>query len=349
MFSLLLAVSATVHGLLAANSPVRLELASGIAPVEQGEKEDSSRTASAALGSHGMHSSFPASNQRPTEAQGERSPTAAGAESPLALAHDLRGAWLTDATRGRIEAVSHGPVPRQSVLLPILMYHHVKPIDARLKKDSYGRELTLPPAEFEWQLRYLLNRGFQTTTMADLALHIQGRKDLPPRSIILTFDDGYDDSYLFVFPLLRRYGLTGSFFITTGLVGLEGYVNWPQVRWMAANGMEIGSHLLSHVDLVWLSPAQRERELRESRRILEEETGLSVRSLAYPGGAHNVEVAAAARKAGYAVAVTTQFGAVHDRSKPLELARVRISGWENPSSFRSKIEQFFPVGEAEMK
>lgn len=312
----------------------------------------SSGTASSASASTGVHGSFhPTTYQGPPGTQREQLKVVseAAATSPMSLTHNLHGAWLSDPTSGRVEKISSGPVPRQSILLPILMYHHVKTIDKKLLSDPLGRELTLPPSEFEWQLRYFMTRGFETITMADIALYFQGRTELPKLPVILTFDDGYDDNYLFAFQLLRRYGLKGTFFITTNLTGQEGYMTWQQLRWMAANGMEIGSHLMSHSDLVRLPVAERERELRGSKAILEDEIGKSIRSLSYPGGAFNADVAALARKTGYDVAVTTQYGALHDRSKPLELSRIRISGWESPDSFQSKIEHFFPVGGAVTK
>jgi len=271
---------------------------------------------------------------------------ASGSAPTWGLEHDLRGAWFADGSRGgRFERVSRGPAPLQSITLPILMYHHIRPIDARISADRYARELTLPADEFDVQLRYLTDRGFKTITMADLALQLQGRKDLPTRAVILTFDDGYDDNYLYAYPLLRRYQLSGTFFITTGLIDLDGYMTFPQLRIMVGGGMEAGSHLLSHSDLTQLSVAQRDKELRESKRELEAETGRAIQALSYPGGAFSPEVVAATRKAGYTTAVTTQYGAVHDGLRPLELPRIRISGWENLASFRSKIDPLIPSEE----
>ena len=262
------------------------------------------------------------------------------------LVYNLRGVWLEAPSGGQATRIASRPVPRQSALLPILMYHHIRPIDPKTGADPYARELTVSPTQFELQLRYLKERGISSVSMDDLALYLQGRKDLPNRSVILTFDDGYEDHYLIAFPLLGRYGLRGTFFVTTGLVGLEGYLTWSELRWMVAAGMEVGSHSVAHIDLTRVTPTQRETELVKSRQELEKELGVSVQTIAYPSGSYNQDVMAAARKAGYILAVTTKYGAIHDRSKPLELSRVRIGGSDALATFQAKIEQFFPARQA---
>ncbi|MHB0870784.1 MAG: polysaccharide deacetylase family protein [Chloroflexota bacterium] len=259
----------------------------------------------------------------------------------VGIVYNSRGLWLTDTASGRAERVDRGPVPRQRALIPILMYHHVRPIDHKTA-NRYAGELTLPPAEFEQHLRYLQSRGIATVSMDDLVLHLQGRTELPSRSVILSFDDGYADNHQYALPLLKRYGSKATFFIATGFTGQGDYMSWSNLMELVAAGMEIGGHTISHVDLARSSAAARERELVEPRRLLEGNLGVAVRVLSYPSGAHNEEVMAAARKAGYVAAVTTQHGAVHDRGKMMALARVRISGYDTLPGFRWKIEQHFP-------
>ncbi len=259
-----------------------------------------------------------------------------------------RGLWLTDTPTGKPERLDRGPVPRQSALLPILMYHHVRPIDFKTS-SRFTSELTLPPTEFEQQLRYLRSRGIAAVSMEDLSLYLRGREDLPPRSVILSFDDGYADNYLYALPLLQRFGLKATFFIATGFTGQNDYLSWANLREMVAAGMEIGGHTIAHVDLAVSLPVLRDRELVQSKRTLEEKLKVAVRALAYPGGAFNADVEVAAKKAGYVIAVTTKPGAVHDRTKVMELPRVRISGTDTLPAFRWKIEQSFPVKGPETK
>ena len=233
-------------------------------------------------------------------------------------------------------------VPRQSMLVPILMYHHLRTLEPSIK-DRLARDLSLPPEEFEYQLRYLKEKGFSSVSMDDLWLSLEGRKRLPPRPVVFTFDDGYRNGYLFAYPLLTRYGFAGTFFVVTDLVDRDEYLTWGQLREMVAAGMEVGSHTVSHADLARVDPLLRDRELNRSKQVLEEELGIPVRSLAYPGGSFDREVAAAARRAGYMTAVTTEYGAIHERGKTMEMSRIRIRGTDTLPMFRWKIEQYFPV------
>lgn len=262
------------------------------------------------------------------------------------IVYDSRGAWLTDAPGGRPVLLTRGPVPRQSVLLPILMYHHVRPIDFQTA-GQFASELTLPPAQLEQQLRYLQERGIATVSMMDLWLYLQGRRELPPRAVVLTFDDGYADCYSYAFPILTRFGAKATFFIPTGFLGRADYMTWANLKELAAAGMEIGGHTIGHVDLTTTTGAMRDRELVQSRQDLESNLRVAVRALAYPGGAFNLDAEAAAARAGYLVAVTTRPGAVHERGKIMALPRVRISGTDTLAAFRWKIEQYFPVSAAD--
>lgn len=333
--TLLVAVSAAVHLSLPGRPPTlaqpAVETVVVLAQAEPGSAiavDEAPEPAAEASPNEGAEAISPEKSYRPLSSE--------------ELVQDRRGFWLTEEPRGRAIRLDAGPVPRQSALVPILMYHYIRPIDFS-KSDAATSSLTLPPAQLEQQLRYLRDRGFKSATMADLYLYFQGRRDLPSRSVILTFDDGYWDNYVYAYPLLLRYGFKGTFFIVTGFVGRSEYMTWPQLREMVAGGMEVGAHTVSHVDLARISPTARERELVESRRGLQDTLGVSVRSLAYPSGAYNQEAIQAARKAGYEIAVTTQYGATHDRGKLMELPRVRVQGTDTPSVFRWRIEQYFPA------
>ncbi|NIV37881.1 MAG: polysaccharide deacetylase family protein, partial [Anaerolineae bacterium] len=75
------------------------------------------------------------------------------------------------------------------------------------------RDLSVSPRDFEEQLAYLQQEGYESITLNDLALHLTRGKPLPPKPIILTFDDGYANAYTEAFPLLQQYGFAGTFFV----------------------------------------------------------------------------------------------------------------------------------------
>ncbi len=118
------------------------------------------------------------------------------------------------------------PKPVQ-VHVPIMMYHYISPAPTH---DLLMLTLTVTPTLFAQQLDYLKQQGYQTITFNQLfdALYYGG--PLPKKPIILTFDDGYEDVYQFALPILKAHGYSGMFYIITGKVGWQGYMNWNELH-----------------------------------------------------------------------------------------------------------------------
>lgn len=214
--------------------------------------------------------------------------------------------------------------PRATADLPIVMYHHVGPLPPNA--DAIRRDLTVSPELFESTLKRLAELQVETVTLAELMEHFAGGAELPMRAVALTFDDGYDDNYLYAFRLLRKYGMVGTFFVTTDFVERPGYLTWAQIAEMAEAGMAIEAHSADHADFTKIGPAALRRQLAEPKAYLEQATGQKVRFLAYPAGKYNAAVIAATREAGYEAAVTVLHGTRHTSSAPFELRRVRARG-----------------------
>jgi hypothetical protein len=143
------------------------------------------------------------------------------------------------------------PVPPKAIRVPILMYHHIA--DPPVGADAIRVDLSVSPASFADQMAFLVRNRYQTVTLGDLAGALTAGTPLPQRPVILTFDDGYDDNYLNAFPILQAWGLTGTFFIITDLVGSREYMSWEDLRVMASHGMDIEAHGRTHRDLTQLS------------------------------------------------------------------------------------------------
>ena len=204
------------------------------------------------------------------------------------------------------------------------MYHHVGPLPPN--PDIFRRDLTVSPDLFDQTLDRLAEQGVETVTMADLFEHFAGGAELPRRSVILTFDDGYDDAYEYAFRLLKQRGMVGTFFVTTDFVERAGYMTWNQIVEMADAGMEIAAHSSNHADFTRISPTELRRQLVEPKAILEDHIGQPVRFMAYPAGKYNPAVMAATRAAGYEAAVTVLHGTRHVPENAFELRRVRARG-----------------------
>ncbi len=216
---------------------------------------------------------------------------------------------------------------RRRIRVPVLMYHYVStpPPGA----DKYRLDLLVTPAQFAAQLAWLRANGYTTVTLGDLYDALTSGAPLPPRPVILTFDDGYADAYAHAFRLLREFGMVGTFFVVTEWLdnGQAGYLTWDQAREMAAAGMAIESHSRSHPDLTDDCDYDcRVYQVLGSVETIAAEIGVRPRFFCYPGGRYDAGMFAVLRAAGIVVAVTTHGGTLHVSERPLELPRVRVRG-----------------------
>lgn len=207
------------------------------------------------------------------------------------------------------------------------MYHHIR--DPKLQKRGLPRNLSTDPAAFLSQLDWLSSHGYHTVTFANLAA---AGLPLPEHPVVLSFDDGYDNAYSVAFPALHERKMVGTFYIISGDVGKAGYVTWEQLQEMKADGMEIAPHTATHPNLSRLSKAEQTEEITESIAALGEHLHVRVFSFAYPAGRYNATTLSILQNIGVPYAVTTHYGNATDRSKPLELPRMRMSGKEKMES-----------------
>ncbi len=231
------------------------------------------------------------------------------------------------------------PPPPEWADVPILMYHYVEvpPPDA----DRIRRDLTVTPANFAAQLQYLSDNGYHPVTLTDLYLNLTQGRPLPPRPIILTFDDGYRNAYTVVFPLLQQYGFVGTFFVLATPAHLENpdYLTWAMMKEMADAGMQIQGHGRDHVDLRGRSYDFLVYQILGIREAVEYHTGQPVRFFCYPSGQYDQATIAVVRSAGYWGAVTTQHGRIHTRDDLFTLTRIRIRGTDTLERFIERLEE----------
>jgi peptidoglycan/xylan/chitin deacetylase (PgdA/CDA1 family) len=219
----------------------------------------------------------------------------------------------------------------------VLCYHIVEsPQDPRME---ISRET------FQQHMRYLAMTGYNVIPLRDLYDYVAGRKaSIPRNAIVVTIDDGWKSTYTEVLPEMKRRHFPFTVFIYPKIIGQTGHaMTWKQVREMSDAGVDIQSHSLSHPFLTHRRHAQFDekaytewlgKELSESKRILERETGKSVDFLAYPYGDYDHTVVASAGKAGYAAALTCEYGPVRRGSDPLRMRRFAIDKRMDFTSFR---------------
>jgi peptidoglycan/xylan/chitin deacetylase (PgdA/CDA1 family) len=193
------------------------------------------------------------------------------------------------------------PAPR-SVEIPILIYHHVVP-------GRSASVLFVPPETFEQQLKYLQDNGYRSVSFDDLADCLEYGAPLPERPVILSFDDGWENQFTYAFPLLQKYGFSGTFYVVTGYLDHQNFMTVDQLKTMIAAGMTIGDHSRTHPALPSIGNPQRLKdEIAGSKSWLEERLGVAIDTFAYPYGSYTAAVVAAVRAAGYRTARTVDDG-----------------------------------------
>lgn len=225
------------------------------------------------------------------------------------------------------------PMGDYCLRLPIIMYHHVQPL-AIAEKLGHA-PLTVDSKYFELQMAYLDTGGYHSISSADLVDALIHHTSLPEKSVMLTFDDGYDDMYAYVFPLLEKYHLIGNFMIPTGLMGVKGYLTWDELKDMQKSPyVSIYNHTWSHADLKNSSHDKIEAEMTMSQSQLETNLGIKPDIMAYPYGSFNDEAKQILKEHGFIAAFSTIGGLEQCESQILELRRVHAgNSLEPPLSF----------------
>ncbi|MBI4227210.1 MAG: polysaccharide deacetylase family protein [Candidatus Omnitrophica bacterium] len=183
---------------------------------------------------------------------------------------------------------------------PILTYHRVHP-------DPATDTPTLSPMVFARQMAQLAQRWHAVDPDA-LAAWLERRGRLPARAVMVTFDDGTEDTYTQALPVLARHRIPAAVFMIADNVGRPGFLTRDQLRALHGHGVTIGSHTVYHAYLPSRDRDQVRRELVDSKRFLEDQVGAPVDWLSYPGGGYTAEARRLAEEAGYRAACTTNRG-----------------------------------------
>lgn len=230
--------------------------------------------------------------------------------------------------RGAVaEAGSWGALQHEfGARLPVLLYHHV---GAKVSGPASG--LTVPSEQFAAQMRWLKRHGYAGISARQWWTWLRGGAPLPPKPVLLTFDDALADLAEHAFPVLREHGFSATVFVVTQQVGKSNTwseldpgtlrcLDAAQIREWARQGIEFGAHSRTHPDLTTLSGKALEEEVRGSRDELARLLGAPVNTFAYPFGYLNDSVVEEVRK-WYDLAFTTEEGVNDLGSDPHLLKR----------------------------
>ena len=226
--------------------------------------------------------------------------------------------------------------------IPVLNYHRVNDLPFSIDKS--------PSVDFfRQQIHILHQRGYYFASLMELIDWCKGVKTLPRKSVVLTFDDGYQDNYLNVFPILKEYQAKATIFLIYNCIGKAQYFSYnreiPQKilpedydpskdlahRYLSVKEIkemhqsklvEFGSHSLSHISLIYCHIQKAKEEIMNSKTALEHLIDIPVNMFCYPYGHYNETILKLVERAGYAVAVTTVKNKVKQNDRIFALPRI---------------------------
>jgi peptidoglycan/xylan/chitin deacetylase (PgdA/CDA1 family) len=213
--------------------------------------------------------------------------------------------------------------------VPILEYHVLGPASA----DAPYPELYVARPDFHRQMSWLEEHGYEAVTLEAVERAWYHGGTLPPKPVVLQFDDGYRPDFTYALPELRRHGWPGV--LNLKAEGSDLYTS--NVEAMIDAGWELASHTIVHSDLTTLGAAELQEEVAGSRRILQREYGVPVKNFCYPAGQYDGTVIEAVEAAGY-VGATTEIPGYAERSQPYELDRFEILGSTGVSGVAADLE-----------
>ncbi len=210
------------------------------------------------------------------------------------------------------------------IRVPVLMYHHIEPLRSNMTPRQ--KVFVVTPEAFAQQMQELHEAGYTTVTPDDLADAWKNRgAGFPKKPVMITFDDGFRDQYHYAVPVLKRFGMTGVFFVVTGATRLRGSMTDEMFQELDRTGVGyIGSHTENHAFLTKYSAAARWKEIHGSKTYLEKLLGHPVTAFAYPYGSWNPIIVEELKRAGYEMAFGVRIGSLQYASHAFDLRRIRV-------------------------
>lgn len=208
---------------------------------------------------------------------------------------------------------------READGVPILVYHRIS--------DTDTNSTTLKVADFDAQIKYLIDDGYHIISPDDLLDAWATGKTLPSKPIVLTFDDGHIDIYKNVFPILQKYNVRATVFIVTDYIGMADYLTWDLARALQAGGfVDIESHTMSYKNLTTLKGDKLWDQIYGSKQAIEWALKKPAKFIAYPYGKYTVDAEDTSKEVGFRAGFIEDYGLADDDDNPYILTRIPVQG-----------------------
>lgn len=237
-----------------------------------------------------------------------------------------------------------------SAEVPVLMYHSISD-DTEPQVKSYYKIVT-NPKRFAEQMAWLAELGYRGVSLRQALTALKCGDTLEQPLVAITFDDGFQDFYLQAWPALAKCGFTATMYLPTGFIGSPSRrrwfrgrpcLTWSEVRELSAQGVQFGSHTVSHPKLYQLSWREIAEELRQSKDRIEQELRTKVNSFAYPYAYPQEDIVFSKRIAemlceqGYEHCATTIVGRMRADDDPFRMKRLPANSDDDRALFAAKL------------
>lgn len=212
--------------------------------------------------------------------------------------------------------------PNITYHIPILLYHYIEYVTD--KRDTIRQSLVVIPSVFEQQVKTLKDAGYTFITSADYGSILNGKGTLPEKPVIITIDDGHWDLATDILPILKKYNVKATAYIVPGLLGGSDYLSQSQLQEVINSKLvDIGAHTVHHMWLKGRSKEFVQKEVLDSKTMLEQKFNIHVVSFAYPYGGFDQNTIDIVKAANFSTASTTIAGNVQSEQNRFFLYRIR--------------------------
>lgn len=226
--------------------------------------------------------------------------------------------------------------------VPILCYHNLNPT----KPGS----MNMTPQKFEAQIKWIKDHGYTVIPLKEAVEYFQGtRASIPPKSIVITADDGWKSAYTYMYPIIKKYNIPVTLFIYPQTISTgKNAMTWEELKELQNTGLfDIQSHTYSHPNFKQerkhLATANYEQfvnnELTKSKKILEEKMGKQITLLAWPFGIYDEYLEKEAKQAGYQMAFSIDARTANKNFKPMSEPRFMIIDKLSEKTFENIINR----------
>jgi len=208
---------------------------------------------------------------------------------------------------------------QDSYSVPVLMYH-------RINEGAESSRLIVSPESFHRQMQFLNDSNYQVLSLDEYVSLLRSGEKPRKKSVVITFDDGYEDNYTNAYPVLKKFQIPATIFVVVGWVGKKDMMNWQQVEELQRSGLiAIESHGMTHCELIQVGKLKAKEEIETSKKILESRLNTEIKYFCYPCGFFTPFIKELTRLSGYRGACATHPGKEIRLNDEFAIRRIRIS------------------------